>query len=205
MRLHLGTKLALSFLPVITVGTLVSTYVGIRLVGNTIIDQAQNKVEHDLNVAWLAYEGRLDSVETVVSLTAQRFFLREILRDANRMHDAVGMRDAGGEDTAGLPPGSREELERVRRDNGLDLLTLTDARGKVILRSRAPYHQGDDMYADPFVSRPWPGARLPRPRSFPPSSCRPREKVWPSRPASRWCPPRRPGPAPEPRKPREWR
>jgi two-component system NtrC family sensor kinase len=155
MRLHLGTKLALSFFAVVTVGTLVSTYVGIRLVGNTIIDQAQNKVEHDLNVAWLAYEGRLGSVETVVSLTAQRFFLREVLRDAAGVHDAGGDGEAAGHALR-----SREELERVRRDNGLDLLTLTDARGRVILRSRLPYITGDDVSADPFVRRALAGRTI---------------------------------------------
>ena len=49
MKVSLKTKLVTSFLTVILICGLVATLVGIRLIGTGIINQAQDKVRHDLD------------------------------------------------------------------------------------------------------------------------------------------------------------
>lgn len=134
IQLSLRSKLVLSFLVVVLIGTLISTIVGIRLVGDTVIEQAQNKVKHDLAAAWMVYNGKSEEIKSLVQLTSERFFLQEAFRT--------------GELTQ-----AKRELERVRKESGLDSLTLTDRTGVVILRTRDPYNKGDDRSNDDLVSR----------------------------------------------------
>jgi len=66
MKLHplsLRTKLILSFLIVIIIGGLLSLSFGSRLVKNTIIHQAQAKVEHDLAAAWMVFNEKLNDIK----------------------------------------------------------------------------------------------------------------------------------------------
>lgn len=133
-HLSLRTKLIVSFLIVVVAGGLIYTVIAIRLIGDTIIRQAQNKVRHDLASARLVYQEKLKSIQDVVQLTADRFFLKQTL-------------------AAGQLGITRRELERVRKAYDLDILTLTDGTGKVLVRSRTPYTAGDDQANDDLVSR----------------------------------------------------
>jgi two-component system NtrC family sensor kinase len=127
-------KLILSFLAVVLLGIAISASVGIRLIGDTVLAQAQSKVKHDLAAAWMVYNTKLEEIKSVVELTAERFFIREAFR------------------TGELGPVQRE-LERVRRERGLDLLALTDRKGVVLIRTREPYATGDDRSQDEPVRR----------------------------------------------------
>ena len=131
-NLSLRTKLAFSFILVVVAVGLASSLIGIRLVATDLVKRAQLKVQIDLNSAWMVYNDRLKDVETVVHLTSERFFLRK-----------------------GILSGSwnelKRELERVRLGNNLDILTLTDKKGKVLIRTRSPYTVGDDQSNDEIV------------------------------------------------------
>ncbi len=131
-NLSLRTKLAFSFIFVVVAVGLASSLIGIRLVATDLVKRAQLKVQIDLNSAWMVYNERLKDVETVVHLTSERFILKE-----------------------GIPSGNwdelKRELERVRLDNNLDILTLTDKKGKVLVRTRSPYMVGDDQSNDEMV------------------------------------------------------
>jgi len=106
---------------------------GSRLVKNTIIDQAQAKVEHDLAAAWMVFNEQLSDIKEIVGLTAAREALQE---------DIISQRFQLLE----------KKLSRVRQDYGLDILTLTDSKGKVIIRTRNPGVVGDDQSQDEIVS-----------------------------------------------------
>jgi len=124
----------LSFLAVSVVGGVVSLIFGIRLQHQTIFSLAQAKVRHDLASAWMVYNEKSNSVRDIVRLSAAREFLRDLLLSGN-------MAGASG------------KLDDLRRDYQLDTLTLTDARGRVVLRARRPGAVGDDQSADPIVRR----------------------------------------------------
>lgn len=132
--LSLRTKLILSFLVVITIGGLISLFFGSRLTRETLISQAQIKVKHDLSSAWMVFNEKLNTIKQIVSLTAARESLREALKENRR----------------DLP---QKYLNRVRQENGLDILTLTDKEGRVIIRTRSPQTVGDDQSQDEFIKR----------------------------------------------------
>jgi len=131
-QLSLRTKLILTFLVIIVIGGLLSLIVGYRLVKGTLIGQAQNKVKHDLSSARLVFAEKLNDIRNIVSLTAAREGIREAV--------------AGGRIDI-----LQKYLNRVRTQYGLDILTLTDSRGKVLIRTRHPEAAGDDESGDTLV------------------------------------------------------
>ena len=130
----LRRKLVLSFLAVIVIGGILTLLVGTRLEHRTIISLAEAKVRHDLSSAWMVYNEKLGSIRDVVGLSAVQEFLGTALR-------------------TGHLDGLAARLDGVRRQFGLDILTLTDGRGRVVVRSRRPDVVGDDQSGDPFVIR----------------------------------------------------
>ena len=134
LDLPLRRKLILSFLIVIVLGGVLSLIVGTRIEHQTIISLAEAKVRHDLASAWMVYEERLHSLRDTVRLSATQEFLRSTLRQADLEKVAV-------------------RLDGIRREFGLDVLNLTDALGRVVVRSRrADAPVGDDIARDPFVA-----------------------------------------------------
>jgi two-component system, NtrC family, sensor kinase len=133
-QLSLRTKLGLSFLLVIILGSLLWLVFGSRLIRNTLIGQAQDKIRHDLNSARMVFNERLRAIEAVVRLTAARESLRDAL--------LTGRTDILG-----------RYLGRVRSENGLDTLNLLDSQGRVLVRTRTPDMTGDDQSGDALVRR----------------------------------------------------
>jgi len=111
---------------------LASLTIGYRLVKHTIISEAQAKVRHDLEAAWMVFNEKLNKIKEIVSLTAAREGLHETLKNDRR--DIL-----------------LRSLNRVRVKYGLDILTLTDPKGKVIIRTRNPELVGDDQSQDEIV------------------------------------------------------
>ncbi|MDX1778222.1 MAG: hypothetical protein R3339_05030, partial [Thermodesulfobacteriota bacterium] len=69
-NLSLRWKLAFSFILVVVAVGLTSSILGIRMVATDVIKRAQQKVQIDLNSAWMVYNERLRDIESVVSLTS---------------------------------------------------------------------------------------------------------------------------------------
>lgn len=133
VKLPIASKLSLSFLVVIVFMSVVFVVVGVQLVANRVVSEAQEKVRNDLNVAREIKQSKLNHVNDVVSLTAGRFFLREAL-------------------LAGGVAQTADELVKVRYQEGLDVLTITDSRGRVLLRSSNQGELGDDQSHDDLVA-----------------------------------------------------
>jgi two-component system NtrC family sensor kinase len=132
--LPLLRKLILSFLIVIVIGGVITLIIGMRIEHQTIISLAEAKVRHDLASGWMVYEERLRSLRDAVRLSATQELFRATLRPSDL------------EKVAG-------RLDGIRREFGLDCLNLTDARGRVLVRSRrADAPVGDDISRDPFVA-----------------------------------------------------
>ncbi len=113
---------------------LISTVVGMQLIGTGIISQAQDKVKNDLNSAREIYREEAENLKDVIRFTVLRFFMKDAVLDNNI-------------ETL------KKELERIRRAESLDVLTLTDKTGQVIVRCRNPSVSGDNQAADELVSR----------------------------------------------------
>ena len=125
VKLQLRPKLVVSFLAVIATTGAVGTTAGVYLISSGIVREAQNKVTLDLNSARQVYQNRLEDIQCALEFTAlRRFAVREALRTGNR---------------ALLLESLRESMER----GGLDILTVTDPEGRVVLRARNPGVAGD--------------------------------------------------------------
>ncbi len=134
MKISLRTKLAISFLIVVVITGLVITLAGMHLISDRIIKQAQDKVRIDLNSARHIYQGEIDDVETVIRLTAVRFFLKDsfLKGDLDKL---------------------KLELGKVKERDSLDILILTDKEGCVIIRPHNPKISGDSQVENEIVRR----------------------------------------------------
>lgn len=127
------TRLTLSFLLVILMTSAIFTVAGIRLIGDRIVAEAQETVKRDLNSAREIYAGRLRKINDVVRLTADRYIIITALRSENVEDAAV-------------------ELLRIKEKENLDVLTVTDTNGTVLIRANNWDLAGDDQGGDELVA-----------------------------------------------------
>jgi len=132
--MSLRSKLVVSFLAVIIICGLVATVVGMQLIGTGIINQAQDKVRIDLNSARHIYQDEIYEVKATLRLTAQRFFIKNAILE-------------GDIETL------KTELEGIRKRESLDILTLTDETGRVIVRAQNQSINDESQEHDELVSQ----------------------------------------------------
>ena len=134
LNLPVRAKFILSFLAVICFGGVVTITLGTRLEHHTIIDLAQAKVRHDLASARMVYNEKINYIRYIVRLNSTQESVHNAIKNNNRI-------------------ALERYLDRSREEFSLDILTLTDSRGKVILRAARPETWGDDQSADSLVAR----------------------------------------------------
>jgi len=120
----LQTKLIFSFSTVIIIGIFLSTFTGIQIIGNTIVAQGQEKVKLDLNTAREVLEEENRTIKNIVRLTASRYFVKDALIKRDRIF-------------------LLKELQKVKTDENLDILNITDNVGRIILRVENPEYFND--------------------------------------------------------------
>lgn len=130
----LRSRIVVPFDIVIVTFSLLVAVLGYYVIKTDIIKRAQTKVNNDLNSAREIYTQELDNVKDVVRFTADRFFI----------NDAISTQDKDTLD---------KELDRIRTSESLDVLTLTDASGKVLSRSRNSSVTGDNQASDTLISK----------------------------------------------------
>ena len=133
MRLKLRSRILLNFGIIIIAFAVVGAAVGIVFIDRTTVQEEQRRVTFDLRSAWSVLQDRANEIAILVS----------VLGTGKRVAEAF--EEAASE-------GRRVPLEAVRRQFGLDFLSLTDAQGRVIVRTVEPYHAGDNLSLDPFVA-----------------------------------------------------
>jgi two-component system NtrC family sensor kinase len=132
-RIPIATKLILGYLLIIVITSAVFTVVGIRLIADRLVKEAQESVRLDLNAGREIYTSSLNHIYDVVRLTGERFFLSDALASGN-IQDAAS------------------ELKRVKISEGLDLLNITDKYGNVLLRVNNPDNSGDSQSHNELVA-----------------------------------------------------
>ncbi|MGD9346140.1 MAG: cache domain-containing protein [Candidatus Aminicenantes bacterium] len=134
LNLPLRQKFILSFLAVISLGALLTLTFGTRLEHRTIISLAQAKVQHDLASAWMVYNEKLNDIRDIVRINSSR----ESVQHSVKVNDRETL---------------LKYLGRIRKDFKLDVLTLTDAQSRAIVRTSQPDLWGDVIVDDPLVIR----------------------------------------------------
>jgi len=133
MRIPLHKRIFLNFVLVIALFGILGAVLSAVLINRTTLDEAQRRVSLDLRSAWDVLHNEMDRLQLFVS----------VLSTGKRVDDACARPDS---------PSSRVALEEVRRQCGFDFLSLTDSKGRVLVRSLEPYRTGDYLSNDPFVS-----------------------------------------------------
>ncbi len=130
----LKDKILLSFLAIISALSLSMALLGYYIIKKDIIDIAQRTVKDDLSFAREVYRQETRNIESAVRFTAVRDFLRDEIINNNTEILKIRLND-------------------VRKAEGLDILTLVNKDGRVIVRSRHPLVIGDEQGADELVGK----------------------------------------------------
>jgi two-component system NtrC family sensor kinase len=130
----LKERILLSFLAIISALSLSMALLGYYIIKKDVIDSAQRTVKDDLNFAREVYRQETKSIENAIRFTAVRDFLRDEVLENNA--EALKTR-----------------LNEVRQAEGLDVLTLVNKEGRVIVRSRNPSVTGDEQKSDEVVDK----------------------------------------------------
>ncbi|HLO16112.1 MAG TPA: cache domain-containing protein [Anaerolineales bacterium] len=133
LRVPIATKLILSHLAIIILTSTIFTVAGIQLISNRIVADAQETVKRDLNSARGIYTFKLQQINDIVRLTADRYIIITALKSGNINDAAV-------------------ELLRIKGNEKLDLLTITDTSGMVLIRADNWNLSGDDQSHDNLVA-----------------------------------------------------
>jgi len=115
----------------------VSLLLSYNLISEAVVGEAQRRTDGHIASAWAQYNHELDRMQVVVRLMASTRAVRETFEA-----------EPGADISA-----ARARLEEFRKEFGLDTLTLIDPNGKVTLRTRPPYWDGDTPEMDPICSR----------------------------------------------------
>jgi two-component system NtrC family sensor kinase len=132
-RLPIASKLILSFLSIIVFSSLIFTLLGAQIISSLVKSEAEERVRNDLNTARMIYTDTLSNIQDKAEFTAVRTFLADILNgDVNQTYV--------------------DELRNFKVKEGLDILTITDDKGVVVLRINNPESSGDDQSHQTLVN-----------------------------------------------------
>jgi len=133
MRLELSKRIFLNFVVVIAAFCILGALLGANLINRNILNEAQRRVRLDLRSGWSVIHSEINQIGQFVST----------LGPGRRVANAYGAPESQA---------VRADLEAARQKFGFDFLSLTDAGGRVILRTLEPYNAGDYLPNDAFVS-----------------------------------------------------
>lgn len=127
-------KVVAGFLVISIFTNIIFTIVGITMLGNRIIAEAQEMVRTDLNSAREIYLGEQRHIQDVVQLTARRPIVQDIF-------------------STGLTQSIQSDLNYEKQYENLDILTIVDKSGKVLLRTNFPYNTGDNLSQQELIQQ----------------------------------------------------
>lgn len=134
MKTSIAKELILSYTLIIALTGAVSAAVGTRLISRRVMEETQEKVRNDLNTAREIYSSYLREVRTILHFTADRHTLRAAMASGNIRSEL-------------------QKLRKIKEEEGLDILTVTDERGTVVLRVNNPDLFGDDQSSDALLQQ----------------------------------------------------
>lgn len=132
-RYPIRLKLTLATILPLAAAIVLCWVIGISVINSRIVSQAQEKVRTDLNAARSVYDGELEHVREVIKFAAE-----------NPLSAATLERSG-----AAL---FRSMAQPLLRGERLDILTLVDVDGNVIVRGHIPEPSGSDRLDDPLIA-----------------------------------------------------
>ena len=125
-RFSIEAELIWSYLIILGIGGLATSILGSWVVSTTIMMQARSAVAHDAATNRTVYEQTLQNLRLPVESAASGITIQYYLKSRERKL-------------------LFDYLAAIRKGGGFDFLSLTDAKGLVILRTTQPDRTGDDL------------------------------------------------------------
>ena len=118
---------------VLAIGIAVSSIIWINC--NTI-REAEQRVKLYIRSSWEIYNTKYIRIKAATEALAQKQVIIDLLQDP------------GNTELSNL---NRSTLQTIREEQGIDILNVLDAQGKVLLRTRPPYNRGATLVNDSIV------------------------------------------------------
>ncbi len=136
--MKLQTKFGLGIIIVFAILAASIAAVSFIWVDQNTIREAQDRVQLHIQASWEIFNGKLDRMQAALEILAQDDQVTVFLQ--NPQNEILALN-------------ARAYLESVRQSQNMDILNLMNGEGRVLLRTRAPYHAGELATDDPVVRR----------------------------------------------------
>lgn len=140
---NLKNRLVVGFILATSLTGLFATVVGITIINKSTIDEVQNKVQQDINAAELIYNYNLERIYLMVRSLAQTSNLANAIQ-TNHVAYLTDLHKL----VRPMP-----EFPDLPEHIYLDMLSVTDNRGKCLYRVYNPGKKGDDLRSDPVIKK----------------------------------------------------
>ncbi|MEA1971625.1 MAG: cache domain-containing protein [Thermodesulfobacteriota bacterium] len=139
----LQKRLVLGFLVATCLTGMVATFVGIKIINRNTMDEAQRRVQQDINTARLICKHNMERLAFQVRCIALRSHLGNVVSSG----DVLALEDMKGLIRTGVDVKNGQRTECMC----LDMLSLVDAEGTVLYRASNPAAKGDTVLWDPVI------------------------------------------------------
>lgn len=133
-------RILLGILAVPALSVIIFILWSLNFIDKTVLKQAQEKVEMDLNSGRLIYEDELKHIYTLISYQALRPSIVAKIREP----EAEKL---------------KAELDKLKAVEGIDILLATDDKGRVLVRAGHSRIHGDDLSTDKLISKALQGKK----------------------------------------------
>lgn len=136
--MKLQTKFNWGIIFTFSVLAIVIAVISVNHVNTNTIRDAEGRVKIYARAAWEIHNSLPAQNRSALEILIQAPTVRELLQDPENRELAAAV---------------RENLEAIRQEQKMDILSILAADGTVILRTRFPYNKGDDLSSDPMIRK----------------------------------------------------
>ncbi len=131
-KAKISTKLVISLMSVVAISGISSIFISRNVINNNVVGQAYDEVRSHLNTAIYFYNERIQIIYLFINHLSSLGYLQTAILQNNRTLLV-------------------EKLQEVKKELNIDIMTITDANGRVIARANSSDNFGDDVSRDRFV------------------------------------------------------
>lgn len=139
MKLSFRTTHLLGYMLVVSLTGIFSVFAGLSFISDTVVNEAQLRVQKDLNSAWAEYEKTGALLQMAIEMISEYEELRDVLTGNSE------------------PDNIANKLESLRAEQGWDYITLLNKDGIIFVgrdQFAPPYQQGR---RDPIIDKAFDG------------------------------------------------
>jgi two-component system NtrC family sensor kinase len=131
-KAKISTKLVISLMSVVVISGISSLVISRNVISENVVGQAYEEVRSHLNTARDFYNERIHIIYLFMNHLSSLSYLQAALLQNNR-------------------PLLIEKMREVKKELNIDIITITDAGGRVVARANSFENYGDDVSGDLFV------------------------------------------------------